>query len=315
MKTALKIIIGLILLVLLILGSGALYINASGIPNYEVEKVEYSVSPSPEKIARGEKLASMLCNNCHANAETGILTGREMKDVTHFGKIYSQNITQDKEHGIGNWTDGEIYYLLRAGILPSGRYSPPYMAKLPHMADSDIEAIIAYLRSDAKEVQAAAVPDEECEPSFLTKFLCKVAFKPLPLPEGPIEMPNTSKTVVLGKYLATNLDCRTCHSANFETINIMEPEKSEGFYGGGNALKDLQGNELLSSNITMHETGIGSWTKEEFVKTLKTGLREGKDAVQYPMVPYPQLSDREAEAIWEYLQIVPKIENDIETKS
>ena len=73
-------------------------------------------------------------------------------------------------------TDSELIYLLRTGIKKDGKYAPPYMAKLPNMADEDIDAIISFLRSDDPMMKADATPDQPCEPSFLTKLLCRVAF-------------------------------------------------------------------------------------------------------------------------------------------
>lgn len=295
-------------------GGGALYISMSGIPTYEVSIPEYSVSPTPEKLERGKKLASMLCVHCHLNRETGALTGQEMKDGPEFGMLYSQNITQDKEHGIGNWTDGELLYLLRTGVLPDGRYTPPWMVKLPHMSDYDIESIICYLKSDDPMVAPKAVADKPCEPSFLTKFLSRVAFKPLPLPEKSVPPADTTDKIALGKYYVHNLECYGCHSSSFEKMNVMEPEKSEGFMGGGNpSLRDEAGKvSIASPNLTPHETGIGNWTEEQFIKAVRYGLKEGEPALRYPMLPFPELTDYEAAAIYAYLRTIPPIENKIE---
>ena len=236
-----------------------------------------------------------------------------MKDAPEeFGKIYSQNITQDKTYGIGEWTDGEIVYLLRTGIKRNGKYSPPWMAKLPHMADEDISSIIAFLHSDDPMVAATATPDFPCEPSFLTKFLCVVAFKPMKMPDHNIEMPDTSNAVALGKYLAFNLECYTCHSADFKTNDYAEPEKSVGFFGGGNKTLNLDRKEIVTQNLTPDpETGIGKWTEERFVDALKNGKMVDQPALRYPMVPYVYLTDKEAKAIYAYLQTIPAISNNV----
>lgn len=291
-----------------------LFINMRGIPTYDVNIPEHHVEVTPEKVERGKKLASMLCMHCHMDRETGLLTGAYMPDATEFGKIYSQNITQDKEHGIGNWTDGELLYLLRTGLLPNGRYTPPWMAKLPHMSNEDVDAIIAFLKSDDPLVAPQAVADQPCEPSFLTKFLCLVAFKPLPMPEKAIPPVDTTDKVALGKYYVHSLDCFGCHSASFEKMNVLEPEKSLGYMGGGNAsLKDLDGNVIISSNLTPDKkTGIGNWTEQKFIQAVRHGILEGEPALRYPMIPFPELTEYEASAIFAYLRTVPPIENKIE---
>jgi len=314
MKKVLKITgVGLGVIVLLI-GIVLLFIGASDIPSYEMEKIDFKVNSSPEAIARGEKLALMLCASCHLNPKTNKLTGHKMMDAPpEFGEIYSQNITQDKTYGIGDWTDGELVYLFRTGIKRDGQYSPPYMAKLPHMADEDINAIIAFLRSDHPMVAADPTPDTPTEPSLLTKILCRVAFKPLPMPTAAIPLPNENQTLELGKYLAHNLDCFSCHSADFKTNDFLNPELSVGYFAGGNKPLDMQGRVMLTSNLTPDkETGIGNWTKEDFIRAVKYGQKKGEKALTYPMLPYPQLTDAEAGAIYEYLQSIPPIKNKVE---
>ncbi|MDX1629685.1 MAG: cytochrome c [Fulvivirga sp.] len=305
------IIVAVILLAALI---SFLIINTRGIPTYEPGNIEYTAEITPENVERGKKLALMLCAGCHLNHETGKLTGKKMLDAPkEFGEIYSPNITQHKEYGIGNWTDGEILYLLRTGIKKNGKYAPPYMAKLPNMADEDINAIIAFLRSDDKLVKADPTPDRPPQPSFLTKALTTFVFKPLPMPEKEIPMPDESNTVELGKYLAHNLDCFACHSADFKTMDMLKPEKSEGYFGGGNKPLNEQGEVVLTANLTPDkETGIGNWSREKFIKAVRFGIKEGEPALQYPMLPYTHLTDHEAGAIYDYLQTIPPISNKVE---
>lgn len=313
MKKALKIIGILVGLVVLVIVGGVIYINLDGIPTYEPQNPDYHVTITAEKVERGKKLASMLCVHCHQNKETGLLTGEEMKDAPAFGKIFSQNITQDKEYGIGDWTDGQILYLLRTGILKDGRYSPPWMAKLPHMSDDDIESVIAFLRSDDPLVQPQAVPDQKCEPSFLTKFLSHVAFKPLPFPEKAIPNVDTTDKVALGKYYVFNLDCYGCHSPSFEDMNVAEPEKTKGYMSGGNPMVDLDGKQVNTPNITPDkETGIGKWDELKFIRAIKFGTKPGEPALQYPMLPFPELTDYEASAIFAYLKTIPPISHKVE---
>lgn len=317
MKKVLKILGGLIGLVISLLIVGAVAIHLRGIPTYDVPEIDHQVEITPEKVARGQKLASMLCVACHLNQNSKRLSGTQMLDAPpEFGKIYSKNITQDKEYGIGNWTDGDLLYLLRTGVTKHGEYTPPYMPKFPHMADDDIDAIIAFLRSNDPLVAADATPDKPSEVSFLTKFLATIAFKPLPMPEQSISLPDTSNQIEIGKYLSFALDCYSCHAPDFKVVNIMEPEKTPGYMGGGNKPLDMNGNVILSSNITPDpETGIGNWSEERFVKAVKFGMMEGEPALRYPMAPYAQLSDAEAKAIYAYLMSIPPISNEISRPS
>ena len=314
MKKLFKILGIIVLSFIAIIAVTLLFLNFSELPTYEVAEIEYHASNTPEAIERGQKLSMMLCGSCHMNYETGNLTGKRMMDAPpEFGVIYSQNITQDNTYGIGEWTDAELLYLLRTGIKRNGQYAPPYMAKVPNMADEDIDAIISFLRSDHPTIAADPTPDQPCEPSLLTKVLSRTVFKPFPMPEERIEMPDTEDKVALGRYLAINLDCFSCHSADFKTNDFLSPEKSSGYFAGGNKPLDEQGRVMFTPNLTPHLTaGIGQWNEEQFVNAVKYGKIEDQHALQYPMIPYSLLSDYEAGAIYKYLQTIPAIENEVE---
>jgi mono/diheme cytochrome c family protein len=315
MKKFFRYLLVLVIIVVFGVAIGAAFIGFRDVPSYDdIPVPDYHVDVTPARVERGKKLASMLCVHCHADPKTGVLTGTRMLDApAEFGVINSQNITQDRTYGIGTYTDGELLRLLRTGIKKNGQYSPPYMAKLPHMADEDINAVIAFLRSDDPLVAPKALMDTPCEPSFLTKFLCMVAFKPLPMPEKSIPLPDTTNKVQLGKYLVHNLDCFTCHSADFKKMDVLHPENSLGYLGGGNKTLNMEGQEIVTLNITPDkETGIGNWTEEEFVTALKYGIKKNQPALRYPMMPFTQLTDYEAQAIYAYLFTVPPIHNKIQ---
>lgn len=314
MKKLLRILGILILVIILGAGIFAAKIYFSPIPSYKVELPEdFKVTSDSASIARGKKLVLTLCNNCHGRGKSQ-LSGGHMPDIPMFGDIYAPNITQHPEHGkISKYSDAEIAHLLRTGIKRDGQYAPPYMPKLPLLSDNDLNAIISFLRSDDPMVQPSDEVQPEPKPSFLTKFLCTVAMKPYEYRSG-IPDPDPNDKVALGKYLSLGVAaCFECHSADFKTNNSLEPEKSPGFFGGGNKMMNLDGEIVLSKNITMHpENGIGSWTEEDFVKALRFGQRpNGGEPLKYPMEPYNHLTDDEARAIWAYLQTVPVLDNKV----
>lgn len=315
MKKFFKILGVLILLVALIIGGFAAFISIRGIPKFEANVPEIpKIEVTPERVEKGKKIASMLCNSCHFDKSTGKFTGREMTEVPEFGKIISRNITQDPEIGIGKWTDSDLVYFIRTGINPhTGQYVPPYMPKLMHISDEDLNSIIAFLRSDDALVQPDKTEGPSCEPSFLTKFLCLVAFKPFPYPEKPIPGPDTTNKLAWGKYLTLyEFECFACHSADFKKMDVGVPENSLGFFGGGNVMRNDQGVLVTTRNLTPdEETGIGNWTEEQFVKAVKFGIVPNGPALRNPMIPYAQLTDEEAKAIYAYLRTVPKIKHAI----
>src|SRR3972149_8232441 len=66
-----------------------------------------------------------------------------------FGTVYSTNITQDKETGLGAWTDQQIYDAMVKGIRRDGSRILPVMTyeNYSGMAEEDLRALIAYLRT------------------------------------------------------------------------------------------------------------------------------------------------------------------------
>jgi hypothetical protein len=316
MRKALRYLLLIIGVLLLAACSLAAFVAIRGIPKYKAEHINLTIEPTPARIAKGEKLASMLCVHCHLDPNTGKLTGRHLTEVPQFGAVYSRNITKDPEHGIGKWTDGELVYLIRTGLKPDGTYLPPYMAKLTHIADEDLFSIIAFLRSDNPLVQPDKTVPPATNPSFLTKFLCNAGItKPFPYPKQPILAPDTTDKVKWGEYIAIGeLECFSCHSRDFAKNDYFNPEKSKGFFGGGNTLIDPDGQKIQSLNLTPDaETGIGTWSEAEFIKALKSGIVPGNQpALRPPMTPYVNLTDNEAKAIYAYLRTIPKIHNKVE---
>ena len=315
MKKILKIIgfaLGGILLLLL---CGAAFINFRGIPSYEQPVVDLTIVSTPEKVARGKKLAGLLCAACHLSNDEPKLSGKQMVDAPpEFGTIYAPNITQDPLHGIGRYSEGKLYALLRTGITPDGRYLPPYMPKLLNMADEDMHAVIAFLKSDDLMIQASSTVQPKTSPSFLVKFLSNIGvFAPYELPTKEVVAPDTAHEVAYGKYLVNGLlDCYTCHSADFTKIDFANPNNSLGYLGGGNTLYTLEGNPIKTSNITPDkETGIGKWTKEQFLQSVKWGKKPFGGNNRYPMLPMSQLEDWEVHAIYAYLMTVPPIVNKV----
>jgi mono/diheme cytochrome c family protein len=317
MKKFLKrtgIVLGVLIVLVLIC---ATVIHFRGIPTYNPPAIaDIKVEATAERVAQGQKIASMLCTQCHSN-DNNVMTGKRLVDLPPlFGEIYSMNITHDTEKGIGNWTDGEIIYFLRTGLRKNGTYAPPYMPKFPLLSDEDIKSVVAWLRSDAYGLQANSEEAPASKPSLFTKVLCTVLppGKPLPYPTAEIPSPDTTNKITWGKYLATGLyGCFACHSADFAKNNDLEPEKSAGFFGGGNSMLNLKGETIKSRNITPDgATGIGSWSEDDFIRAMTTGKRKNGKQFKYPMVPYTQLTEGELKAIYAYLQTVPPIVNNIE---
>jgi mono/diheme cytochrome c family protein len=312
MKKALRYLLIVVGIIAAAAGGFAAFVALRGVPGYKPQPLALKAEATPARIEKGQKLSAMLCNHCHMDPNTNALTGRRMDETPQFGAIYSKNITAHPEFGIGSWTDGQLAYLLRTGIKPDGTFLP-IMARLPHMSDEDVASIIAFLRSGHVWVAPNETVQPQTEYSFMAKFVTSIgAIEPAALPTHTIEQPDTTNTVAWGRYIAVaQLECYSCHSADFKTNDMGTPEKSAGFFGGGNRLLGPDGKEITTRNLTMdEETGIGTWSEEDFVKALKYG-QSPHGTLRPPMAPYPYLTDGEAKAIFAYLKTIPKIQNNI----
>jgi mono/diheme cytochrome c family protein len=163
------------------------------------------------RVERGRYLMQSIvaCGNCHTpQGPNGPLPGMELAgglkiEEKPFTAIAS-NITPDRETGIGKWTDAQIITSIREGKRPDGSIiGPPMPIGLYRgMSDSDVRAIVAYLRS-VKPVKNQVAKSEYRIP--------------LPPNYGPpvgkvAEVPHKDK-IAYGRYLAGPLGhCVECHS-------------------------------------------------------------------------------------------------------
>lgn len=306
MKKVLK-IIGIILTVLIvIIGAFAAYVNFSSSPTYtSIEVPDITIEVTPERVERGHSLVLSGCYNCH-NDGNGTLAGRRFEDEganQAFGDFYAANLTQDKNTGIGNYTDGELYRLLRTGIRKDNHLNGVVMPKWVLASEEDIHSIIAFLKSDNKMVQPIDKTHPTHKSSFLEKALKKFAFKPDDYQKEYPKRPNIEEAAAYGKYIVqSEALCYFCHSENIETANIHEPEKTPGYMAGGFVFKMPDYEVEATSLLLNDDTNIGKWTEEQFVTAVKSGIRPNQPAYLQPMHPFAHYSEEEVKAIYAYVK-------------
>ncbi len=116
--------------------------------------------PEPDrsdKVAYGAYLAGPAghCIECHTPfGEAGFdfanrLGAGGLEIPGPWGVSVSANITPHPTDGIGEWTDRQIKDAITKGVRPDGNSLMPPMAfpYYANMAESDLDAIVAYLRS------------------------------------------------------------------------------------------------------------------------------------------------------------------------
>ncbi len=298
---------------LFILFTCLLFIGAScSVPRYETHPVSISIQSGAGQISRGKALVTLMCADCHRDPVTGVLSGKPLTDVPKVvGKLYSRNITQHSQKGLGQYTDGELAFLLRTGINRTGHLSP-IMAK-PALSDEDLKAVIAFLKHSVDPMlKPTDAPTVLSRYSLPAKVGMRVLVKPFAYPVQSVASPPVSDPVAHGRYLVNILGCYECHSKSMASVDKLNPEQSKGYLAGGMKLKTLTGTSIQVPNLTMDTaTGIGNWTKADFVTAIRDGVRPDHTVLQYPMPNYGALSTQEAEAMYAYIQKLPAIKNKV----
>jgi len=131
--------------------------------------------PHADKSAawnRGAYLTEALghCGQCHTprNFMQGLQTSAAYAGAKQAGWL-AYNITSDKEHGIGGWSDADLAHYLSTGTAPghgaaSGPMAEVVSNSLRYMTPEDITAMVTYLRDIPPQstgpvvAQAAARP-------------------------------------------------------------------------------------------------------------------------------------------------------------
>ena len=182
-------------------------------------------------IERGKYIYTAAgCEGCHTdtkNKGAPLAGGRAL--ATPFGTYYGPNITADKQHGIGGWSDADFIRALREGVSPSGEhYFPvfPYTS-FTKMTDRDMLDLKAYIFS----LPAVAQPDIPHDIKFPFGFrFTMVGWKMLFLDKGPLA-PNPGRDAQWnrGAYLVEALaHCGECHSPR----NFMGAVKKDRAFAG-----------------------------------------------------------------------------------
>lgn len=275
---------------------------------YGQEQQKKAKSYTPAQIARGKYLAVSvsLCMGCHTpslpdglpDTNKSFAGGREFIPE----KLWSLNITNDEETGLGKWTDQQIIKAIKEGIDDEGKPLLPVMPYYVYanMDNKDVRAIIAYLRTEVKPVHnevperaESIIPANPSSPLDYTK------------------LPGIGN----GKYLVTGVGlCSECH-----TIRIEESGKPTDlarldltkYFAGGRQF-DPPGYKSFSANLTPDiKTGIAEWTDEQ----LKSAIRDGKDVGGEPLCPpmpkHENLTEEDLNDIIKYLRKIPAVENKV----
>jgi mono/diheme cytochrome c family protein len=246
------------------------------------------VAGTPEQIQRGEAIANGFCSGCHS--KTGHLTGGI--DVgEHFpipiGSFVSSNLTP--AGALSRWSDGQIFRAIRNGIDADGRWlfimSYTNSGKL---SDSDIQALIAYLRSQPAAGQPTPDPPDALNPLGFIMLGAGMLPAGKPVAANVVNAPPKGPTLQYGEYILSYQDCRECHGA-----------KLTGGVPGQLA--------PIGPDLGL----VKEWQLGEFITTMRTGIDAAGHEIsnEMPWRPIGRMDDEELIAMYEYLTHLPGSQN------
>ena len=153
---------------------------------------------------------------------------------------------------------------------------------------------------------------------------------------GPEARAGKAAQVARGKYLVDIMGCHDCHTPMKMGANGPEWDMTRALSGHPEELVmppapalppgpwvasigatftafASPAGTVFTKNLTPDkETGLGDWTVEEFIATMKTGRERGKGRPVMPPMPVQNLkalSDSDIRALFAYLQSLPPIKN------
>jgi mono/diheme cytochrome c family protein len=232
-----------------------------------------------------------------------------------FGTVYSTNITQDKETGLGAWTDQQIHDAMVKGVRQDGSRIIPVMPyeKYSGMAQEDLQSLIAYLRT-LKPVKKATPELKTWAPfarNLGTPIFLKIFGR---FNSAPAQAPKSG--VERGRYLVEHVSlCGDCHTPR---NSIGVPKQSFHLAGAGKNIGPL--GEAVPNITPDKETGIGEWKREDIVELLIAGTKPDLDNVQglmYEVIQgtphgFKDMKKEDALAIADYLKSIPAIKNKVD---
>jgi mono/diheme cytochrome c family protein len=243
---------------------------------------------------RGDYLVNSIlnCGGCHtprgpAGADKPFAGGNVFE--TPGFKVFTSNLTPDKETGLGNWTAEQIKNAIMKGVRPDGTA----LAVMPTgyytvLTPRDADAIVAYLRS------LKPIRNQVPTPEY------KVTLKP---DLTPPPLSKISRKARRGYYLATVGHCMECHSPREKGVSQMPTEMGVGRH-------DFKGpwGVSTSRNITSDkEKGLGAWSDAEIKRAITTGVSRNGDKLKPPMgyAAYAKMTDKDMGDLIAYLRTVP----------
>ncbi|MDR5880706.1 cytochrome c [Caballeronia sp. LZ032] len=220
-------------------------------------------------IEKGRYLAAAAdCVACHT-AKGGKPFAGGLGIDSPIGRIYSTNITPDKQTGIGDYSVEDFDNAVRHGVAKNGSSLYPAMPYVSYakVKPSDVKALYAYFMQGVQPVNQANRAEDIVWPLSMRWPLrfWRMAFAPDAIAD---DTPLPADTVARGRYLVEGLaHCSACHTPR--GVGLQEKALTDDghtFLSGGvidgYLAKNLRGDK---------KDGLGSWSDADIVAFLKSG--------------------------------------------
>jgi len=252
------------------------------------------------------------CDSCHTQAQGAALAGGPPLR-TPFGTFYAPNITPDREHGIGAWSEADFIRALRQGVSPQGRHYYPVFpySSYTKMTTQDLLDLRAYLAT----VPPAAKPSRLHEVTWPFSmrallgpwkrlFFTAGEYKPDPAHDAQWNR---------GAYLVEAVThCGECHTPR----NFLGGLERALWLTGAR----MPGGELVAPNLTPDKSGLADWSAADIVDaltdgTLPEGGTLGEEMGEVVRNSTSRLRPGDRAAIAAYLKALPPLPTQVKRKT
>lgn len=223
------------------------------------------------------------CVACHT-APGGKPFAGGLPMQTPIGRIFTTNITPDRETGIGKYSLADFERVMRHGIVPGGTTLFPAMPypSYARLSDDDVRALYAYFMQGVAPVHEAKRDNEIAWPLSMRWPLA--VWRKLFAPDGNVPFDAArypDATLARGAYLVQAAGhCGACHTPR--ALTLQETTLDEGgadYLAGGQVVDGWFAVNLRGDQAD----GLGRWSAADIVDTLRSGRNRDHAVIGTPM--------------------------------
>ena len=279
LRVIVRLLLALFVLVIVLLC--ALYLRGQQLASGQVDRrvPAFAAATDSASLARGEHIANIVCAACHGANLAGADTA--MIDAPVFAVLHPANLTPGGV--LQRASDGQLARAIREGVGADGRRLFLMPSQAFHgMSDSDLAAVIGYLRS-LPPIAHETKPRKVGPIASMLIASGQLPNQPPPPIDAPVLAPAAAPSVEYGEYLAPIYGCKECHGADLKGL------KPSG--NGPPAGPDL----IRVAHAEPYE---------KFENAVRHGVgTNGKQlSVEMPWSFFARMDDQEVQAIYAYLK-------------